>query len=422
MSTPRSPTRPWAAELFHPFPQAPDVVFARVAARSALFTAGTTTSTRADTGTGTGAGTGTAGAGGPGRSDGSDVVTGSAAGHDPDDVSPRATGELVERIGNITAGRAAEAELRVTASYHELRLAGRPALDPAPLVGRPGTAVDARETPRLWVTGRSLSTGRELLVPAGAVYLRHRPPAEPDIGTGSTGLAAHPDPIAATHHAVWEILERDLIRRSWYGEAGAPTVAPHLRLRPTLRASLAALGLTATLLLVPAPAGVGCVAACLHDANGEGQTFGAACGPEGHGPTAERAAEKAVYEALMVRWSMGTRVARRTWQSWAGTTPPRTALHHALWTFHRQDSLRLWLADAPAASSGTRRQRALPAPAAVLADHTGQEVVAVPTPSRQSLETGLQVMRVVAPGALPLPAGPRGPGGALRTHRPHPFG
>ena len=393
-----APALPWAAQSFRPFDRAPGVVFARAAARSALF----------------------AGIGG-----GDGVVVGSAAGADARDTATRARGELIERMGNIVAGRRAEADRVVVSAYRGL---GRAALDPA-LLARHIPAEEARDAVRLWVVGRSLCTGREVLVPAGAVYLRHRPPvgcAAAGATAGSTGVAAHLDEARAAAHAVWEILERDLVRRSWYAETAAPAreVAPPPA--AGLRESLARLGLETTVLLLPAPAGAACVVVAVHGPDRTGQAFGARCGPAGDVPVL---AEKATYEALMVRWSVDLPVARQTWARWGGAGPPRTALEHALWAYHRQDGLGLWLTEPCGPSGPSGPATVLPAPprpatdpSSVLAAHTGHDVIAVPTPSPQAAESGLHVVRVVAPGAHALPNRAPEPTGSTRSGQPHPFG
>ncbi|MEV7778424.1 YcaO-like family protein [Kitasatospora sp. NPDC088351] len=392
-----APARPWEAQAFRPFAGAPAVVFARAAARSALFTGV--------------------------RAGGDEVVVGSAAGQDAQDTAVRARGELIERMGNIVAGREAEAGPGVRATYRRLHRAGRPAVDPALLVhGARGADGDVRDAALLWAVGRSLTDGGDVLVPAGAVYLRHRPPpgCRAGISAGSTGVAAHPDEATARDHALWEILERDLIRRSWYGDDTEPPVVVPWRADPGLCESLGLLGLEATAFLLPAPAGAVCVVVCVHAPDGTGQAFGARCGPAGRYPAL---AGKAAYEALMVRWSMDTPVARETWARWAGATEPATALEHALWAYHRQDSLALWLAEARHDHAGPQAPVGYHAgPGPLLAAHTGADVIAVPTPSPQGTEAGLRVVRAVAPGALPLPGGPAGAAGPGRSGRPHPFG
>jgi ribosomal protein S12 methylthiotransferase accessory factor len=186
----------WRVEVFAPFPESAQVLFGRVAARSAAF-------------------------GRTSASGGGAVLIGSAAGHDPQDVALRARGELLERMSNVLAGRVAEAAGTVVATFEQLRRRRAPAVDPAHWGGR-----EARDASQLWVAGQSLLTGAETLVPAGVTFLHHRPPngCQAMARAGSTGVAAHPDATVAADHAAWEIFERDLVRRSWYNGGPAPTV------------------------------------------------------------------------------------------------------------------------------------------------------------------------------------------------------
>ncbi|WP_160509816.1 YcaO-like family protein [Streptomyces sp. BA2] len=372
----------WAPQVFSPYPQQPDIVFARVAARSAAFES-------------------TSAAGG------APVLVGSAAGHDRDQVVLSARGELLERLGNVMAGREAEAAAELVGTREELRRKGVPAIEP-----RPGP-----DTRRLWVRGRTTG-GAEVFVPAGSAFLHHRPPAGCDAAqsSGSTGIAAHPDMTAAARHAAWEVLERDLLRRSWYGLADRPRSLLPFVPPPPLAAFLRDGGLTMTAFGLPAPATTACVVVCLHRPDGTGQAFGARCGPA---HTVKSLAEKAAYEALMVRWSMGTPVARAAWEQWHGTSEPATAVQHALWTYHRQDSLRLWNVSR---HTGTRPENGVRTdrldatdPLDVLAGHTGQDVALVESTAAAARDAGVRVVRILAPGALPLPSGPC-PG------HPHPFG
>jgi ribosomal protein S12 methylthiotransferase accessory factor len=275
------------------------------------------------------------------------------------------------------------------------------------------------------VAGQSLLTGAETLVPAGVTFLHHRPPngCQAMARAGSTGVAAHPDATVAADHAAWEIFERDLVRRSWYNGGPAPTVMSGDSVLPAaLEQLLDRLGLWLTVLLIPSPAVVGCVVACLCTQDGDRQSFGARCRPVG---AQRQSIEKAVYEALMVRWSMSTSVARSAWQQWAGSTLPRTAVEHALWALHRQDSLRLWL-DKPDSAGGlpvpgTRSGQPAEAswtPAQLLGAYTGEDVIEVDTTVAQARAAGIVVVRVVAPGTRPLPTGRHGDTNDL----PHPFG
>ncbi|WP_405687095.1 YcaO-like family protein [Streptomyces sp. NBC_00057] len=383
----------WTPQVFTPYRDQPDILIARVAARSAAF-----------------AGTSAAG--------GAPVLVGSAAGHDREQVAIGARGELLERLGNVMAGREAEDAAEVVAAYGELRRKGIPALEPR-------TRPDTR---RLWVRGRT-TRGAELLVPAGSAFLHHRPPAGCDAApsAGSTGVAAHPDLASAARHAAWEVLERDLVRRSWYGLADRPPTVIQAPVSSPLADFVRAGRLRATAFGVPSPAGTVCAVVCLHRPDGTGQAFGARCGPA---DTVPALVEKATYEALMVRWSMRTPVARATWDRWHGSGPPATAVQHALWAYHRQDSLGLWaVRPRPdgAGETAVRTDGVRPCPDGageitvrtdplpVLAEHTGQDVILVETTAKSARDAGVRVVRVLAPGALPLPS-------RTTSGHPHPFG
>lgn len=419
---------------------------------------------------------------------GAPVLVGSAAGSCAEDVAVRARGELIERVCNILSGRRAERAARVVATYEDLLRRGIPALDPASwreleAMHDPATAdgeeagaghvgTELRAAPMLWVPGLSLVAGSEVLVPAGAVFLQYRPPAgcAQLLRAGSTGLSAHPSGAHATRHALLELFERDLVWRSWYLPARDPAepAMEQVRAGPeelgaTISSALGALQLEAAVLALSGPAGVTCVVACLHEPDRTGQSFGARCvllqapsAPHSGGACQrlDGPVRKAVYEALMVRWSMGTSVARQAWAAMrkrhgaAGPPEPVTALEHALLTFHRQDSLRHWLAGVtaggPAAGSGLGPEQEPTEPASagadegrlarLLAGHTGEDVVAVETTVAAMAPGGEVVVRVVAPGARRLQADDRrdvlaggGPEGTGRAGRglgtlPHPFG
>ncbi|MGA5135112.1 YcaO-like family protein [Streptomyces olivoreticuli] len=396
MSTPR-----WEPQVFAPYVPWPEVVFARVAARSPQFDGVCAAGDRP-------------------------VVVGSAAGHRTEHVVASARGELLERVGNILAGRAAEANATVVAAHGELRRKGIPALDPAELApaDSPDTVRSAR---RLWVLGWWARTGDETFVPAGAVFLHHRPPVgcAPGPGAGSTGVASHPDPRSAAEHAAWETLERDLVRRSWYGISPAPTALPATAtgLPTPLAKLLDGIGATATALCLPSPGGSRCVVVCLHAPDRTRQAFGARCGPD-DGDLAPLV-EKAAYEALMVRWSVHTPVARGTWARWHGRGAPDSAVQHALWAYHRQDSLGLWTARAPAHGhrpAATAGGEPVRSGIAALSAHTGRDLILVDTTCGPARDVGATVVRVVAPGARALPTGPDGKRGLPVPPGPHPFG
>ncbi len=339
------------------------------------------------------------------------MLVGSAAGTDEDDVAVRARHELIERASNILAGRAAQRAGMVVATFAQLRARRIEALDPAAWSDAPD---GVRELPMSWVEGRSLIDDRDLLVPAGAAFLRHvpGPGTVRALKTGSAGVAAHVDRAQAVRHALREVLERDLVARSWVGDGRAWVASPAPALPQAVEAALTALGLEVTAIVVPGPDGWGSIVACLHAPERGAQSFGARCVA---GDDSATGFARAVFEALMVRWSMGTAVARRGWAAMAEREPPAlpaSALEHALWTFHEQDSLGLWLRRCV---TPEHRKPAAADLVVAVAEHTGGDVVAVDS-TVPALASNAVVMRVVVPGARSLPAR------ATRGTRPHPFG
>jgi ribosomal protein S12 methylthiotransferase accessory factor len=386
-------------QVFAPFPHSPEVVFGRVAVRSPAF-------------------------GSTSASGGAPVVIGAAAGDDTASVVMRARGELIERASNILSGRAAESRAELVASFEDLRRRGMTALDPA-CWREPGGTAELRQAPLLWVPGESLLTRREVLVPAGAAFLHHRPPPECRAvpRAGSTGVSAHPSPAVAVRHSLLEVLERDLVWRSWYG-SGPVTVLPEPPLDSPLDKVAGGLGARASALILPGPGTTACIVVCLHTEGECEQSFGARCVADRGNTAIRRGVVVAAYEALMMRWSMGTAVAGRAWEELGRETrvlSPRGALEHAVAAFRSGSSLAHWRSKsttdqaAGMAPAGTARESDL---AYLLAEHTGEEVVAVDTTTPGARAAGVTVMRVVAPGARPLPA--REPAGS--GHPPHPFG
>lgn len=360
----------WNVQVHAPFPTCPDVLIGEIAARSAEFAPSA-------------------------ASGGAPVLIGCAAGEDESSVRLRARSELLERISNVLAGRTAEAGTEVIGSFAQL--GPRHALDPAGWpVGEPGL----RTARMLWVAGRSLVTGQEMLVPASAAFLHHRPPAgcTSAFRTGSTGVAAHDTLDAAARHALLEVAERDLAYRSWY--ADGPTLAAVVPVPDRL---LHRLGLRAEVLLLPGP-GVRCVVVCLHGGDGRAQSFGLRC----TAGTAVDAVLPAVYEALMVRSRMHIAVARAAWERVRNRDPrlPHDVAERAALAYHAAEGLAYWKSKAAAPIVPEPRSRPVSDGelARAVADHTGQDVVAVETTIPRVRDEGLRVMRVVAPGAHQLPA------------------
>jgi ribosomal protein S12 methylthiotransferase accessory factor len=395
----------------HPYQAYPRLCFARVAARSEAFVAAGTEPTDPD----------------------ADLLVGAAAGVDEAQVRVRALGELTERMSDILAGRRLEKSHPREFSFADLAGAGTRAVDPRAwpeLADVPG--IERR--PMVWAAGVSLVHGAEVLVPACAAHLRHRPPTggRPAMGPGSAGLSAHRTVELARRHALLEVLERDLIWRAWYDHGPR-----RLARCPDLGPELSALRLERTVLLLPGPGGTACVAVCLADPSGGRQSFGART--VAAGDRCAPAVEVATHEALMVRWSMDTPSARTHIPDPAAS--PRGPLEHALHTFHQQDSLGHLLAraePAPPDPAGADLPRTDPDQAdsepagqgdtdlaRLLADHTGEDVIWVDSttpgvsadPDRRTV-----VGRVVAPGARRLPGSEDRLPARLRGHLPHPLG
>ncbi len=306
------------ARLFHPFAECPDIVVGRAGARSASFAPDAAAAEPA-------------------------VLVGAAAGGDTADVATRAEAELLERVSNVLAGRVAERGHAVHASFEELRRVGTAALDPA---AWPEAGPEARAARVLWVTGRSLVDDREVLVPAGAAFLRHRPPPGDAavLRAGSAGVATHVSTAAAVDHALLEVLERDLVWRAWYAD-GPVSPLVDVEMPGDLAICLTELGLQLTAFVLRGPADTAAVVACLHGPDRTEQSFGARCVQVGSDGLSVEAVGRAVYEALMIRWSMSTAAARRAWVELSSAdTPrlPRDALEHAVWAFHGTDALGYW--------------------------------------------------------------------------------
>lgn len=368
----------WPVSVVMPHPEAPGLLFGRCAARSESF-------------------------GGNDAGGGAPVIIGSAAGPTARDVTPRARGELRERAGNILAGRRAEARPELVGTHAQLRRRGVPVLDPARL---PAGNPEGRDARMLWVRAISVITGAEVFAPAGAVYLRHRPPAGcvAAVRTGSTGLSAHLGTEPAVRHAATEIVERDALVRAWYDPAPDLNALPDPGLPAHLAEVCEALRLRPTVWTAAGAGPLRCVIACVAGEDGAGPAFGARCGAD-----LGRAVPVAVYEALMVRWSMSTPAARSARRAMlARGDGPHTAVEHAVHAFEFGRPIEHLDARAssgePPPASGQSAD-----PVVELSRLTGDDVVAVST----ELPGGV-VVRVVAPGARQLPAT-----GAVPSH---PFG
>ncbi|MGW0195117.1 YcaO-like family protein [Nonomuraea sp. NPDC003201] len=357
------------------------------------------------------------------------VVVGSAAGCDPAEVRVRARAELIERVSNILAARRAERAAECLGSYSDLRRRGLPVVDPAMWSATVGTSPEElRAMPMMWVHGRRVNSGPDdVLVPASAVFLHHTPPEGCNlmVRATSTGLAAGRDQMHAFNHALTEIIERDLLFRSWYWGAPAPQPADAGAASARLLEILDDLGLKASVFHIAGEKGVTCVVAAVHTPDETQQAFGARCASTGS-PELVAATDTAICEALMVHWSMSTAVARRAWVEYQdmkahnpGAAWPRNPLEHAALAFHSSTALReLRRRSKPGAES------IRPSSTAPTCDDFGNaETIFCDTAVLLTGGEPLAVIRVLVPSAFDLTSAHHAPDKPLGLEiQPHPFG
>ncbi len=161
---------------------------------------------------------------------------------DPDAVLGAALGEAVERY----CGNLVPPDL-VRGTHEELAAAGTPALDPTTVAlfsaqqhtdpAFPAVPM-SRDLVLEWATGRDLSTGESVLVPAPLVWPSYlTAPGAPPARSGGwvrpltnpviqAGLAAGPTVAAAVDNGLREVVERDAMTLSWSGGAGVVELTP----------------------------------------------------------------------------------------------------------------------------------------------------------------------------------------------------
>lgn len=393
----------WAPQVFTPHPAHPRILFARVAARSAAFEP-------------------TSAAGG------SPVLVGSAAGHDRARVALGARGELLERLGNVMAGREAEAVPELVGTFTELKRGGSPPSSPgrsrgAAAGGHPaavGAGPDGRGRGGVRPGGLGVppppAPGR-LRRRAVVRFHRHRRAprrggGDPARGVGGTGTRSDPPQLvrprgpaagpgrgrpaaAAGRVRPGARSDGDRLRPARPGQSRLcrRVPAPAQRHRPGVRGALRALG-RRTRPQLP---------------GGEGRVRGA------HGPVEHGDGGRAPGLAAVA----GRHPARVRGPARAVGLPPagqpatvgRTSRRGARSRGRGRGRGRDGPARLPRPARGPRRAR--PARCALRAHRAGRG------PGRHHLRArprgGVRVVRVLAPGALPLPSG----GGA---GHPHPFG
>jgi ribosomal protein S12 methylthiotransferase accessory factor len=156
---------------------------------------------------------------------------GSGVGLSWDAAFVAAVGEVVERLSLTAQLHLDDPETRPCASWEQL---GERAIDPRrldpysdeqhadPEFPYPRFTISE---PLTWVGGRSLLTGRELLVPAELVFLYHSLPRRHGYTT-SSGTASHLDADRAVVSALAELIERDAVMLTWLTRRRVPRLDP----------------------------------------------------------------------------------------------------------------------------------------------------------------------------------------------------
>ncbi|MGQ0776854.1 MAG: YcaO-like family protein [Pseudonocardiales bacterium] len=371
---------------------------------------------------------------------------------DPDAARGAALGEALERYcGNLVPPR-----LR-RATYLELRAAGQDAVDPVDLAlysdaqhAQPGFPFVqfGRDLPVRWVLGESLIDRQPVWVPASLVWVTY-PELATSRGESSTngtiyaGIAAGPGRPAAELSACLELVERDAVALAWHARLPVRPVEP-----PSWLARLAAgpVGALDTRFgSIPGELGLPVLAAVMVDRVDALLTVGLACHPD---PVVAmtKAFVEAAQQQMVVRdladpdGALG-RLARRA----TGALRPWRA-DRAYTRSYRTDlrdivdpgcHLQLYL-DVEAQRRFHAEFLSDTAPGPVLerveaADvgwiarawaERGIRAVAVDVTTSDVVDSGIRVVRVVAPGlysnapaAFPFLGGPRLPA-ALHGHQP----
>jgi ribosomal protein S12 methylthiotransferase accessory factor len=355
------------------------------------------------------------------------TLTGSAVGFDREETRLRAFAELVEHVAAFVSGTEPDRTRRASAAG--LWDAGEAATAPGSYAMTPNInpRIDPVDdhTPISWVRGVDLCSLHSTWVPALVAHLCWKPPPGEALFArpSATGLAAHTDATACVQHALLEVLERDACGLSWR-IPGWPVHPIELDIVNEQLLESAA-GFELELYEVGDPDfAVSSVIALVHLGDGAQLSVGSACRLD-----VRAAANAAVVEALMVRWTLAH------FGDVVDTDRPETSLEHVVRAYRRGDEVVRWYRDR------TRRQQRTIVSGGELVPHVarvlGSPVIAVDVCDRRGRESGWQVVRVVVPGAYPRESdgrlmkisGPRlenalaryAAGAALHV-APHPFG
>lgn len=289
------------------------------------------------------------------------VLIGAALGPDPADVRRRSLAELVERVSAVRRGRE---------WLHE----------------NPG---DPTQYPVLDLAGASADR-----LPTAACVLQF---PGGDAGTLANGIAAHRDWPSAVEHALYEAVERHQLMCSWYLRDWPVSELP-AQLPEELQQAVDALGGVCRLFQVGGPP-LNTVLAVLAQPDGTQLTCGSAAGPD-----RQRNCEKAVTEALMLRYSIRTSAAVADLHGATRAETPANSLEHVLQHYdHGAPVLQWYRSRAGAASSPAPTDPADPDPVqrwlsvqAALA----RDVYVADVADTTARHSGWHVARVLVPAAV----------------------
>jgi ribosomal protein S12 methylthiotransferase accessory factor len=339
------------------------------------------------------------------------LCRGMAASFDRDRAVMKAIGETLERY----SGGFYDPHALVTATYDDMpgaaTVPSKFALFSDAQYRRPGFPYGriTRSTPLRWVVGTSLSTGAQVAVPAGFVFVPYAfaAPHEPIFRDPiSTGLACGPERARAACSALLEVIERDAFMIVWRNRIPRPAIELDSIQDPATAHAVRAIrdvGLVCDALLLTLDVAIPVVLVVLSDETPPYTSVGL-----GADLSPQRALLHALEEATLTRWGMRLAVNQRRHRPRGEVSAPREhGWAHAVrpelrstLDFLRAAPERVRIDELEDGSTGAR-EADLAACVRLLAGH-GFDAVAVDVTAPDVRDAGFTVVRVVIPELQPL--------------------